>query len=88
MPDGKIISGEGERIASYRALELLNDIKYYMITHIPREENENADLLAKLASSRDVQLMGLILVEVLPIPSINQMDVDWILEDECEKSYE
>lgn len=41
--------------------------------------------LAKLASSRDVHLMGLVLVEVLSSSSLDQLDVDWILETEHER---
>lgn len=43
------------------------------------------DSLVKLASSGDAQLMGIVSVEVLSAPSIDHIDVNWILEVEPKK---
>jgi len=51
-----------------------------MISHIPREENMKEDSLAKLASTGDAQMLGLVPVEVLSNPSTDDNDIDWIME--------
>ena len=38
-----------------------------------------ADSLAKYASTGEAQLLGLVPVEVLSTPSIDEMDIDWIM---------
>jgi len=39
---------------------------------MPREENTDADALAKLASTDEAQTLGLVLVETLMCPSIDE----------------
>lgn len=46
------------------------------------------DSLAKLASFENAQLMGLVSIEVLPTSSIEQIDIDWILESRKKMSHE
>ena len=38
-----------------------------------------ADSLAKYASTGEAQLLGLVPVEVLSTPSIDEMDIDWTM---------
>ena len=65
--------------------ELQNDFDHYNISHIPRSENQQVDKLAKMASSDDPEVTGLAPVEVLRSPSIDQMEIDLILETEPER---
>ena len=51
--------------------ELQHFSKYQGI-HIDREDNTNADALAKLATSKDADLLYLIPVEVVREPSISR----------------
>ena len=48
------------RLAAYLAQvqETLNQFEYYAIYYIPREHNQKADSLAKLASTGEAQQMG------------------------------
>ena len=62
-----------------KAWELLDDLDHYTTSHIPREENMNADSLAKYASTGKAQLLGLVPVEVLSAPSTDEMDIEWIM---------
>ena len=41
-----------------------------MVKHIDREDNSNAYTLAKLATSRDSELLRLVPIEIIPEPSI------------------
>ncbi|XP_062100255.1 uncharacterized protein LOC133806145 [Humulus lupulus] len=74
------ISGEyqtkGERMAAYvtRARELLQSFKKYLICQIPREQNVFAETLAKLATDVEAELLGLVPINHLPVPS-NQAPV-------------
>ncbi|KAM6577311.1 hypothetical protein CsatB_029148 [Cannabis sativa] len=43
---------------------------YFKIEQIPREQNSNADALAKLASQNELDALNLVLVEVLDEQSI------------------
>ena len=47
----------GQRLAPYLAQvqELLANLEYYDISHVPREQNRAADSLAKSASTSDAQ---------------------------------
>ena len=38
-----------------------------------------ADSLAKYSSTSEAQLLGLVPVEVLSAPSIDEMEIDWIM---------
>ena len=78
---------KGQRLAPYvaRVQELLANLEYYDISHVPREQNREADSLAKFACTGDAQQMGLFPVETLHSPSINMMEVDFMLETEIDK---
>ena len=78
---------KGRKLAPYlvQVQELLSNLERYDISHVPREQNKEADLLAKFASTGDAQQMGLYPVEVLHAPSIDEMKVDRVLEMEIEK---
>lgn len=56
-----------ERITSYpdKVKDELNKFKSYDINQIPRAENNNADALAKLATSKDSALLRIISVKVI-----------------------
>ena len=76
----------GQKLAPYLVLvqELLSNLERYDISHVPREQNKEADLLAKFASTGDAQQMGLFPVEALHAPSIDAMKVDSVLETRIE----
>lgn len=62
----------------FKVKEILDDFDSHVIEHVPREENAYADFLAKLASYREAQQMGVVLVETLSRPSIEE--VHYIME--------
>ena len=63
----------GEKMAAYldKANEQLSLFSITSIKVIPRSRNSNADALAKLASTRDVDLLDAVLMEFLAEPSIH-----------------
>ncbi|XP_024023768.1 uncharacterized protein LOC112092269 [Morus notabilis] len=60
-----------EKMAAYlkKVKEALGRLSAYDIQQVPRAENSNADALAKLATSRDAELLNLVPVEVLKAPT-------------------
>ena len=60
--------------------KIIMSFSTYMIEVIPRTKNSHADALAKLSSTKDVELLNMVSVEFLAEPSINQrlvvMEVD------------
>lgn len=78
---------KGQRLAPYliQIQELLTGFEYYDITHLPRDQNKETNSLVKFDSTGDAQQMGLVPVEVLNVLSINQIEIDWVLETEPEK---
>ena len=50
--------------------------------HIDREDNSNADALAKLATSKDAKLFRLVPIEVIPEPSIAKRDLVEAIESD------
>ncbi|XP_062093986.1 uncharacterized protein LOC133800018 [Humulus lupulus] len=59
-----------ERVRGY-----LGQLEGYSIEQIPRERNTHADALAKLASTKDGDVLKSVLVEYLPRPGIIDSDV-------------
>ena len=55
-----------------KAKEQLSSFSAASIEVIPRSKNSNADALAKLASTRDADLLDAISVEYLAEPNIHQ----------------
>ena len=53
----------------------LQKFSKYEIKHIDREENLNVDALAKLATSKDSELLRLVPVEIIPELSIAKRDL-------------
>ena len=53
----------------------LQDFSKYEINHIDCENNSNADALAKLATSKDAELLHLVPVEIIPEPSIAKREL-------------
>ena len=64
----------GERMAAYleKAKKLMDIFPIIFVEVIPRTKNKNADALAKLASTKDVELLDVVFVEFLAKPSIRQ----------------
>ena len=53
-----------------KAKDLLNAFSSFKIQQVPREQNTQADALARLASTKDSELLEVIPVEFLSTPSI------------------
>ncbi|XP_024021322.1 uncharacterized protein LOC112091560 [Morus notabilis] len=64
----------GEKMGAYlrKVKEELVRFKSYEILQIPRAENTNTDALAKLASSRDSDILGIVPIEELERPTIEE----------------
>ncbi|XP_024018846.1 uncharacterized protein LOC112090267 [Morus notabilis] len=64
----------GEKMGAYlrKVKEELVCFKSYEILQIPRAENTNTDALAKLASSRDFDMLGIVPIEDLERPTIEE----------------
>ncbi|XP_024024509.1 uncharacterized protein LOC112092474 [Morus notabilis] len=60
-----------EKMAAYleKVKEALEKLSAYDIQQVPMAENSNADALARLATSKDAELLRLVPVEVLKTPS-------------------
>jgi len=60
-----------EKMAAYlkKVKEALEKFATFDIQQVPRAENSNADALARLATSRDADLLHLVPLEVLKVPS-------------------
>ncbi|KAL5564753.1 hypothetical protein UlMin_027917 [Ulmus minor] len=65
---------KGEKMAFYleKAKELLGQFDTVTITQIPRNENTNADALARLATGLEDSLLKMVPLEILDEPSINK----------------
>ncbi|KAL5546806.1 hypothetical protein UlMin_006493 [Ulmus minor] len=65
---------KGEKMASYleKAKELLGQFDIVTITQIPRNENTNADALARLATGLEDSLLKTVPLEILDEPSIDK----------------
>lgn len=64
-----------------KSLEPLNDTEHYTITHILRGDYKSLCTgQSRLANFGDAKLLGLVPVQVLFASSINEMDIDGILE--------
>ncbi|KAL5575294.1 hypothetical protein UlMin_016993 [Ulmus minor] len=65
---------KGEKMASYleKAKELLGQFDTVTITQIPRNENTNADALARLATGLEDSLLKTVPLEILDEPSIDK----------------
>ena len=48
----------------------LQNFSRHEVKHIDRKDNSNTDALAKLATSRDSEILCLVLIEIIPEPSI------------------
>ena len=69
-----VYQAKREKMVAYleKAKELLGLILTVSIEVVPRSKNINADTLAKLASTRDAELLNTISIEFLAKPSIKQ----------------
>ena len=54
----------------------------YEIKHVDREDNSKAVALAKLATNKDTELLRLVLVEIIPEPSIAKRDLVEAIDSE------
>ena len=62
----------GEKMVPYlwKAKDLLSAFSSFKIWQVPRERNTQADALARLASTKDSELLEVVPVEFLSAPSI------------------
>ena len=69
-----VYQAKREKMVAYleKAKELLGLILTVSIEVVPRSKNINADTLAKLASTRDAELLNAVSIEFLAKPSIKQ----------------
>ena len=65
-----------EKMAAYlqKAKDLLSMLSSYIIQQVPRGQNVQADALARLTSTKDVELLEVIPVEFLKDSSIHTED--------------
>ena len=79
-----IYQERGKKMATYleKAKELLGSISVVSVEVVPRSKNANAYALAKLSSTRDVELLDTVLVEFLAEPNIKQRPEMMELEQE------
>ncbi|GJS27219.1 hypothetical protein Tco_0487839 [Tanacetum coccineum] len=68
-----------------KAKEFISEFKTFSIENIPREDNQKADILSKLATVPFSHLTKEILVEVLNERSTDAKEVQTIVEEEGEK---
>ena len=54
--------------------EFLHTLRRYTIRQVPREQNSNVDALAKLATTRDSELIDVLPVDHLETPSIDDTE--------------
>ena len=57
-----------------KAKDLLKSFSSYSIHQVPRSQNAQVDALARLASTKDSELLDVIPVEFLSKPSIHPAD--------------
>ena len=62
----------GLKMVAYlnKTKDLLAQFDKYTLQQVPRDQNSNADALAKLASAKDADTLNIVLVEWLSMPSI------------------
>ncbi|XP_030494776.2 uncharacterized protein LOC115710556 [Cannabis sativa] len=67
----------GRCLARYLALtcELLQKFKKVIVSRVPRAHNSHSDALARLASTREAELLDVIHVDVLTHPTVSQIEV-------------
>ena len=63
-----------DRMAAYleKVKAELQNFPRHEVKHIDREDNANANALEKLATSRDAELLRLVLIEIVAEPSITR----------------
>ena len=71
----------GAKMAAYlqKVKDLLSTFSSFKIRQVPREQNTQADALARLASTKDAELLEAIPVEFLSKPSIRSMESQFIV---------
>ena len=67
--------------------ELIKGFSHFAIHQVPYAENSQADALARLASTRDVGLLEVKLVEYLMEPSIMHHEVNMVMPIEEKSSW-
>ncbi|XP_060972318.1 uncharacterized protein LOC133038245 [Cannabis sativa] len=84
-PSNFKVNGEylarGGRLVKYLAIvcELMQKFKKVVVSRVPRAHNSHTNALARLASTREAELLDVIPVDVLAHPTINQeaiMEID------------
>ena len=67
---------KGSKMTLYlqKVRELLTKFEKCELQHVPRSQNSHADALARLATAKHADFMGVVPIEVLPIPSTESQD--------------
>ena len=60
----------------------LQNFSKHEVKHINSEYNLSTDALAKLATSRDTELLCLVPIEIIPVPSIAKRDLVEAIDSE------
>ncbi|XP_022869393.1 uncharacterized protein LOC111388815 [Olea europaea var. sylvestris] len=78
--NGKFVAKDsGLAVYLKLVLNLVPQFERFELVEVPRLENTHVDALSKLASSRDSELLKIVLIERLPKPSISgDEEVLWI----------
>ena len=59
--------------------DLLAQFDKYSLQQVPRDQNSNADALAKLASAKDADTLNIVPVERLSVPSIRTTETTLVI---------
>ncbi|MGV8048710.1 hypothetical protein PJP07_31390, partial [Mycobacterium kansasii] len=70
-----------ERLKAYlqKAKELIDGFQHFTIIQIPRAENAQADLLAKLTTTNEDEIPKSVPIQYVTKPSINEVEAATVL---------
>ena len=63
-----------------KAKDLLAQFESYTLQQVPRDQNSNADALAKLASAKDADTLNIVSVKRLSAPSIQVEETSLVIQ--------
>ena len=72
----------GLKMVAYlnKTKDLLAQFDKYTLQQVPRDQNSNADALAKLASAKDANTLNIVPVEQLSMPSIQAEETTMVIQ--------